>query len=343
MDPNLEAARQAMVRIALEQGMLAQLPDSALTPALRAQREAEAAAARAAAVQAMAQQKAIEYVAAQRSYTVDAWVAAAQAASRSTSKQLEEIARVITAGIASADFLAVHQTVGALAQKSVLASFDQTVGRANNSGAHGYRTSGKLQRYSGERLRAAIADPSFFEATEHGLNFINTTLLDERAKQWARINFGAGDRGKGSHAAFGIRFSNMVVTTLSLDIGARPAFLIPPGYFLDAAGNVAAPTGPTPGSSFYVAGTGPFAKKKYIVNAEGERIRKPMTARKVTKGIHARNFFTPGLARIAKEIPPRYQDVLSKLYDDGRSAVRPVPVTVRPVVYRRESRPRTAY
>ena len=257
-----------------------------------------------------------------------AFVEAEAAAGRAVSKQLSEIARVLREGIDQTDFTAIHEAVGAAGQRSILASYDQTVGRGPSSG---YRSSGKWQRYSGGRLRAALASSEFYRATPEGLYFINIDLLNRRAAQWARLNFGAGPRGRGSNLSVDIRFSQIVVASLGIHEPARPGFDIPTGYFVSGS-QVVAPRQDSIGDEFHVAGSGPFAGQKTVTNAEGEQVRLPMIKRKPTLGIHARQFLNPGVIRIAEEIPVRYKQKINDLYREGRSAVRPAAVTVRPIV-----------
>lgn len=263
--------------------------------------------------------------------TAQAFARGVDAATSATSLQLTEIARAIDGGIIGADLATAHRAIGAAAQRSVLASYDQTVGRTDRSGAHGYRQTGKFQRYSGGRLRAALASPDFWSADEDGIYFINVDLLNQRAAQWARINFGAGARGGGSRRSFDVRFSDLVVVSLGLNEAARPAFTIPTGYFTDGAnGPIVAPDRSNPpGRAFYVYGTGPHARTRYVTNDEGNRVRIPVVGRKATQGIRARNFLDAGVARIAREIPVQYKGIINQAYESGLSAVRPAPVTIK--------------
>lgn len=266
-----------------------------------------------------------------------AFARAVDAATSATSKQLVEIARAIDRGLHSADFANANRAIGAAAQRSVLASYDQTVGRSDRSGASGYRQTGKFKRYSGGRLRAALASPDFWHADETGIYFINVDLLNQQAAQWARINFGAGARGHGSRRSFDVRFSDLVVVSLGLNEGARPAFTMPTGYFTEGAnGPIVAPDRSNPpGRAFYVYGTGPHAKTRYVTNDEGERVRVPVVGKKATQGIRARNFLDAGVARIARETPVQYKAVINKAYEQGLSVVRPSPVTIKVVTHRR--------
>lgn len=269
--------------------------------------------------------------------TSEAFARATDAASRSTSQQLLEIARFIDQGVAPQDLARANHDIGAAAQRSVLASYDQTVGRRDRSGASGYRQTGKFQRYSGGRLRRALASDAFFDSDEHGIYFINVAMLNETAAQWARINFGAAPAGQGSRQSFDVRFSDLVIVSLGLNEGARPGFTIPTGYFTEgSSGPVVAPNASRPpGNAFYVAGTGPHAKTRWVVDDEGNRVPKPHVGRKVTGGIRARNFLDAGVARIAREVPVQYKAIVNQAYERGLTAVRPAPVNIRVTTHRR--------
>lgn len=271
--------------------------------------------------------------------------AAIREAEREASKTARELARAIEDGMLTpAERQRIHQSVGEAAQQAVLASYRQSFRGGVQRSKPGYRahSDSKWQRYAGGRLYAALADPGFFEATPEGLFFINTTLLNSRAKQWARLNFGAGTRGSGSLPPQQVSFGGLVIGAFGLNEGARPGFEIPTGYFLGEAGS----------AEFYLAGTGPRARKNelkvtgrrakryenvtsdspgsaYRANVGHHRESAPSGARwvkrKKTGGIRSRNFLDRGVTRIAdpqRGVFAQYERALDESIKRGETAIR---------------------
>lgn len=255
-----------------------------------------------------------------------------------------EFARLIEDGMLTPqERQRIHQDVGRTAQRAVVNSYAQSFGPSKQRSEPGYRADGasKYRRYAGGRLRAALGDPEFFRATPDDLQFINTRLLDKRAKQWARLNYGAGERGTGSRPAQQVFFGDMVVGAFGLNEGARPGFTIPRGYFVQGGG----------GSSFYVAGTGPsarFENKNKVKGRSASRYatvtsdqgleRRQLSQRRgraddnlkwirggPTKGIKGRNFLDAGVAQIADRqdgLFPRYERAMGEAIKRGESSLK---------------------
>ena len=267
-----------------------------------------------------------------------AWAEAISAATNVGSKQVMEIGRVLEQGLRPDDLRRIHQEVGEAAQRAVVRSFDAKR-NGQTRGASGYRP---RDRYSGGKLRGALNDPEFFMATSDGLSFINVGLLNDRAVQWARLNFGAGPRGRGSRRSFDVVMSNMVVASFGLNEPARPGFFIPKGYFWRDGAPVR-PQSPasSPGAAFYLAGTGPRRGRNSVRGADAEGATfNAMVDRQYTRGIEARNFLDAGIGVMARRLPREYLGLINNMFSTGESNVRPAPVriTVRTnSAYRRSS------
>lgn len=239
-----------------------------------------------------------------------------------------EIDRIIQAQLLSPGVrLGIHQDVGMRAQAAVINSYTQSF--RNSSSESGYRSGAKsyYRRYSGGKLKAALADYSFWFASPNALNFINVELLNRRAAQWMRLNFGAGGAGRGSLPAQQMVIDGMSLGAIGLQEQARPAFTIPNGVFYN--GRVPISYGER-GSSFYVGGTGPGGRKtrkkeriqgrggkRRVVertrhfddtgvdrsvsnsNKVGRRETTPWVKPQITKGIRGKNFLDRGIVVIA--------------------------------------------
>lgn len=256
----------------------------------------------------------------------------------STSRQLVALAEVFGAGAAPAERQAMFEAVGRLAQRSVLASYDQTVTRRKGpAGLVPYqRVKPQNVRLAGGKLRAALKDPDFYTATPNGLDFINVDLLNKRARHWARLNAGAGRSGSGSKRQFEMRFSNIVFDAIGVDMDARPAFSMPRGFWFNRAEGALVRAGANPNGSdeFYPIGEGP-ARVANPEDAGSPRGRPGLSRRgSPTRGIKARNFLDAGAARIAKELPPRLETLYANLYKQGviasKRAAGPSTVVVGP-------------
>ena len=249
---------------------------------------------------------------------------AVQAATRITSKQVAELAAAIERGAAPGERQIIHDRIAKQAQLSTLRSYDQTARRTNQQPGYRSGPNTKWRRYSGGRLRAALADPSFVSASPDGIEFGNIALLNKRAAQWARLNFGAGQRGSGSKPSTAVTINGLVVAALGLEEPARPGFMIPVGYFVNEEGTPIRPNASRTGVAFYPAGTGDrrYRGRTYEA-ADGKRRPIPMTARRTTRGIRARNFLDAGVARIAREIGPAYENLYRDLVERGEASVRP--------------------
>lgn len=265
------------------------------------------------------------------------FAAAVDGATRETAKAVREIGRVIALGIAHSDLARAHQTIGAKAQDSVLRSYDQTVTARNKRRLGPYRDAleparnPKNRRYAAGKLRAALGDPTFFEADHRGIRFINTDLLDRRARQWARLSAGAGGRGSGSRRKFEVRWSNLVVTSLGLNMAPSPAFIVPKGYWFDRAGGGPVAPGARGTAEFYPLGEGPRASARSSTtrrDSDGRAHRVPLQRRRISRGIEARNFLDAGVGRMARELGPTYERMYQDWFRRGVVTARPARATI---------------
>lgn len=275
----------------------------------------------------------------QRTYTAaiaQALADAVQGANTATAQTLQELGRVIQQGIAPQEFLTAHQTIGLAAQRAVLNSYAQVVTARKRVPSYRTEPDGANTRFAGGKLKAALSSPRFFVATPTGIQFINVDELDATARHWARLNAGAGAVGGGSRRTFDVRWSNLVVASLGLEMSPSPAFLIPRGYWWDAASGQPAAPGATGTSEFYPLGTGPRSRARATLSAAGEsgRVNVPLQRRRVTGGIVARNFLDAGVARIATDLGPTYQRLYSDFYSRGLVGVRPARSTYHVTTHR---------
>lgn len=251
-----------------------------------------------------------------------------------THHALKELGRVFREGIAPDEFAKAHERLARGAQQAIINAYDQTVTRAKTSNS-AYRSelTGRNRRYAGGALRRALEHPNFVSADAQGFGIINVKILDEEAAHWARLNFGALPAGRGSRDTYQVRFSNLVVASIGLMEGPRPAFFIPRGYWWKPGEGPYSPSASRKGQDeFYPIGTGP-RKRNNPGDNQGRRggdrryrstmrtgrdtqTRASYQRRKPTRGIKARNFLNAGLEYVAEDPREGIGPTYKKLYED---------------------------
>lgn len=221
----------------------------------------------------------------------------------------------------------INRQVADAAIDSMVAKYDSVnkAGRGRNefgaptdSGELGYRAS---QRYSGGRLRRALNSPLQATAAVNGVSFLNETLLDTVAKQWARLNFGAGPRANSAPRGFGgavrapdlsLKFFDAVLAESGVatgklvhPYGPKGAFKIPTGLWLDRGPSVQAPNMARRGQDAFFPSNNIYeALKKARKENKGKDIRlKNYQIGKITQGVAAWGFIEAGLSSLSRNFP----------------------------------------
>lgn len=163
-------------------------------------------------------------------------------------------------------------------------------------------------RQSGGELRRALSNPQMIRATPTGLFLINRDILDKEARHWRRLNFGAGGGGREGDLTPPGRFpvSGMGML-IGLEPDPRPAFSIPPGFWIGRDGQFMQPSDDRTGQDqFYLrsssaalaqSGSGGFKTKR------------------MTRGIAANNFLDAPMEVVAAQIKPG----LDRLWESARA------------------------
>jgi hypothetical protein len=218
-------------------------------------------------------------------------IQAAEKVSDRQSQQLKALGKALAADVIPPDRRQkAHETIGKAAQLSTQQGYTHRKHKRNTPSTRITANDDKNRRFAGGALLRAIQAKDFFRATSNGLEFINVTRLDTEAKQWKRLNFGAGGKAGASPGRSEVRWSGMVVAQLGLAPDPRPAFKIPKGYWIN-------------GNDFYPRGEAPKGSTK------GARRQ----GAKITEGIVASNFLDAGVRRIANEFPLEYQRMYAEL------------------------------
>lgn len=188
-------------------------------------------------------------------------------------------------------FLQANERLARKMQDSVLRSYDQVV-TARKPG-QSYRV-GSETRDAGGKLRTALADPSQFQASAEGIDFINADELDRQARQWYRLNYGSGRGGGGrSPVTAPVRFFGQTLFELNLD---NP-----------------------PGKAVRMPKVGSFGERGAPFFPGSKTLGRP-----TPNQIQARRFFDAGITRFAREFPVVYEDLLRTIVEDGIKGTGPL-------------------
>lgn len=226
--------------------------------------------------------------------------------------------------IKQSDLARVNKEVAKQVRSAVNRSFAQTVGKGEAGqyriGESRTTKGGFLMRYSGGSLKRAINSPEMAVGDEDGVRFVDEGRLTKEAAHWARLNFGTAPYTR-KKQAFRMVFDGIVVNTLMFDVGTRPGFSMPPGFWQTPGGERVGPSYRRAGNDqfFPASATRKTDVPIYGRNAEGLEIqigtRKAKTglnkrSEKITRGIRPRNFLDAGLRALAVQAPAAHMELM---------------------------------
>jgi hypothetical protein len=172
--------------------------------------------------------------------------------------------------------------------------------RATGRMAGPYRLS---QRDAGGRLEQAILSPEFIRATYDGIGFANTDVLDRMARQWHRLNFGAGAAAGPGPRRFSVHWSSAVVGSFGFTDTPSAPFVLPQGFWVE-----------------------PGTKQRQSATARGGWFYPARGVGRViqTKGIRAWQFLDAGMESIANNLGPAYEALYKDWFVSARRGVGPL-------------------
>lgn len=192
-----------------------------------------------------------------------------------------------------------HTQVAQLMQRAVIADYAKAQARFGRN-IPSYRLT---TRDAGGKLRAALGSAQFYRGTYDGIGFVNVDLLNNTARQWHRLNFGARPRGNYTPRMYKARFGNLVAGAFGYT-GERPSpsFAMPRGVWNEGA--------------FYPKG------RRMVVK---------------TRGIQAWNFLDAGPRVLAERIGPAYDGVYRDWFQSAQRGKGPLSKVVDPPPPRRSA------
>ncbi len=189
----------------------------------------------------------------------------------------------------------INEAVAAQVTAAVVAAYEARLHQRNPQ--YDRRTN---RMPEGAMLRALKEYTAFGDA--FAVHFINQLGFDSAAKQWARLNYGAGSRGHPTKEVFPLLLAGATVGPPLVDKGdTRPAFTMPVGVFVDSGGKAIV-------NGYRGDGGALFPSKQSGIRSV-DHIS--------TEGIEAQNFFNRGLEVLAKILPVAYAEFLNKAVEEG--------------------------
>lgn len=191
--------------------------------------------------------------------------------------------------------------VGRQANKAVAAKYRRTKGRGG-AGAYRANASGKYKRDAGGKLGRALTSDNMFLAGPDGIAYVNMPYLDSQARQWYRLNFGAGARGQASQRPASKRVIFFGEQT-SLDVGLQglgpsASFSMPGGLFTNSDGQ-ALPFNPSRrGKDAFNPGNYLKNRPNLLARSSGVKLKQIQT-----QGIAAQNYLDAGTDVISRGVP----------------------------------------
>lgn len=252
---------------------------------------------------------------------------AGRTATTATSAQVKALLDVFDRDVAAAERHEFFQTLGERAQGQIVKAY-----KGHARGPSGYRadSKGKMRRYSGGQMLAALEDADLmFEATSRGITFLpHVDQLDARARQWYRLNFGAAPAAGRRPGQFAVSISNLYLFSIGYQAAPSEPFRIPRGFFVENGAPVE-PGAPST-SEFYPRREAVKLGIK-VGRSKAEQKDTPgfFPGRSIASGIRAENFLDAGLRSFTKDLgdPGRegvgLRGLYFKFYDRRLASVRP--------------------
>lgn len=214
----------------------------------------------------------------------------------------------------------IHQRVGLRAQVATIAAYRRNV--KGRSGDYRADEEGPYKRYAGGRLLGVLSSGDFFSASRAGLSIVNVNTLDDRAKQWYRLNFGAGARANSGarHRNYSLYFFGQAANVgLSFkQFQPSAAFRIPRGVFGQLQGQefTVTPPGTGRGDQFMPGG---FLRRNGIT-AVSNTGRIDTVGPQISRGIAATAFLDAVPRTLARELPFEYTRLLKDWIDQAAAS-----------------------
>lgn len=204
----------------------------------------------------------------------------------------------------------IHRNVAEDALNSIEQAYLTRFDKGSTSSDYRNMT-GKDGRYAGGKLLAALTSPSMYNITRDGVSIINPQFLDKQAKQWYRMNFGAGSRGKNTKqvpARANVTFFGQTTPIDSALNGFKPspAYMLPPGWWKGQEDGKIYRSNPS---------RRPFKDEFYLSGGIYLGGRSPIPS----KGFAGSRFLDAGVERMVQTMPQQYSKLIVEWFNEYNS------------------------
>ena len=157
-------------------------------------------------------------------------------------------------------------------------------------------------RYSNNRLLDALESDTMATGDANGISFVDRDLLDSQARQWRRLQFGAGGNPGGiPERKYRIRFGKSIGETVHFGDPPRGQFNIPQ------------------------SGRGGFFNERgqfYLIREDEDPDEITWISKKPTRGIGARRFLDAGFEALQLNFNKRYKAHFDRAAREAKAAAR---------------------
>lgn len=200
----------------------------------------------------------------------------------------------------------IHRDAAIRAQSAIHSAYVNRNVR-NPSSSYRENAPGKWKRDSNGAMERGLKSPEFFRATGTQLEFINKNAMDRAARQWYRLNFGAGPAGAATPqpGAFPMRILGRDSGILLSLRGNAPSkgFMIPAGIWLQNAG----------GSEFV-----PYGYMREVGRTVGARgKRRTASKKRMSIGFPGYNYLDAGIDDLAIGLGAGYTQLAAEWFREA--------------------------
>lgn len=207
----------------------------------------------------------------------------------------------------------VYSNIAQKAQKNVLDKY--RLSRRREELRYRGGDPGGFRRFSDGAMLKALSEPgNLFRVTPDGIEYVNAPLLDMKAPQWYRLNFGARPADTPAVRNASIQFFDTKLPGIGFE-GAQPSkpFSMPRGVWSsEAAASTASFSGLADGgSAFYPLNLMKVDKMANLMggNMNNRQATWSQAGRRATRGIVGGRFLDYGAQTVNREIGPALEFV----------------------------------
>jgi hypothetical protein len=216
------------------------------------------------------------------------------------------------------------EIVAKRAQAATLNSYAQLVTRHEGAASKTHYRAGH-NRYADGVLREALASEDFYTVNDRGLSWGNTAALNDAARQWHRVAFGAQGRGRGGKVTAEAKFEDIISVALGYEEAPSPGFNLPPGLWITPDGERVSADAARRGEDIFrpLRFSHPTDESRSAARARsaGRPVNLRPNGPRRSKGIEGADFFAAGVRTLAQELPQAVDAYIAEVFGDWEKAL----------------------